>query len=251
MNTIRHRIIDLISGRMRCALVSGATLSAEDGETNPFAVLSGALLSGTFSGVRPEMFRVTRTDETTAHIEEITYWAEIGPEHPVPYSDDVSYVIGVPFEIKSTGIFISIEANSTDGMSWIVRMANAVATIPDIYTLRTNFQDCPYPRLTIYPGNQSPPDKLTGEFASKRMEIMLLLEVDQNTHDSGVIEEILGDIENELNRDEYLYDNQDCLATGCSVTSIEPCEADSSGYTAFWIGFEVNYRHRLSNTRLK
>ena len=80
---------------------------------------------------------------------------------------------------------------------------------------------------------------------------MLLLELDQNTHDSGVIEEILGDIENELNRDEYLYDNQECLATGCNVSTIEPGEADSSGYMAYWIGFEVNYRNKITNTRSK
>ena len=254
--TIRHRILDLLLERLRGALVSNAIINPPDGSSaEDVGVLSAcAAVSGTYSDTRPRMFDITVSALNTVTITDATLWADLGPGHPIIAPATQAYVSGVPFTLADTGISITIAHNATAswlvGKSWVVRMAKASETVSSIEAYRTAWNDEPFPRLSVFASSDDPDTQGTLESSTKRLQINLLLDVDSQNRNGGRIEEILGDIENEMLRDVYMYDNTQCLAQNIEFLGSTLYDADESSISMV-MTFEIRYRNKLTNTRVQ
>ena len=257
-NTIRHRILDLLLERLRGALVKDATISPPDGSSaaDVGALTGCAQVSGTYADTFPRMFNITVSALNRITITDATLWADLGPSHPVIAPVTQAYVSGVPFTLANTGISVTITHNATAtaawlvGKSWVVRMAKASETVSSIEAYRTAWNDEPFPRLSVFASSDDPDTQGTLESSTKRLQINLLLDVDSQNRNGGRIEEILGDIENEMLRDVYMYDNTQCLAQNIEFLGSTLYDADESSISMV-MTFEIRYRNKLTNTRVQ
>jgi hypothetical protein len=263
--TIRHRILDILVARLRNGLVADCILNAPDDITDPTEYIKPASVSGTYNAVKPRAFSVAVSAANTVTITDETLWAESGPEHPVIAPVTQAYVAGTPFELGVTGIFFTITHNITDsegtplsitsasliGKSWNVRIAKASETIRSLAAYRSEWgQDEPFPRLAVFPAPEEPVSGGVIESSTKRLQINLLLDIRFETNNTGRIEELFGDVLNEMLRDVNLYDNSNCLATNLEYLGSTPFEANNLEEVSFAISFEITYRNKLTDTRV-
>lgn len=263
-NTIRHRILDVLVARLRNGLVKDCALDAPANAEDPVQHNKSASVSGTYNAVKPRAFSVSITAADAVTITDTTLWAESGPDHPVIAPVTQEYVADVPFELGSTGIFFTITHNITDingdplvttsadliGKSWEVRVAKASETVRSIEGYRLAWKDEPYPRLSVFPAPEEPVNSGVIESSTKRLQINLLLDIRFENGVGGRIEELFGDIMNEMLRDVYFYDNTTCLAQNCEYLGSTPYESDINEEICYAVSFEITYRNKLTDTRV-
>jgi hypothetical protein len=223
------------------------------------------VVSGTYSSNFPKAYTVEVTAENTVTITDTTLWCEYGPSHPVITPVTQAYEEDIPFQLGTTGIYFTITHNITDESGadvaltpeslidkvWEVRIASAFETVRSIEPYRTAWgEGDPYPRISVFCANEEPTSSGTLENSTKRLQINLLLDVRSESNVGERIEEIFGDILNEIERDVKFYDNDICLAENCEYLGMTPYDADNAEEISFVISFEIIYRNKLIDTRI-
>lgn len=263
--TIRHRILDILTARLRNGLVADCILDVPNNTPDPTEYQKPVSVSGTYNAVKPRAYSAAVSAANTVTITDTTLWAEFGPSHPVVAPVTQAYVSGTPFELGGTGIFFTITHNITDangtpititsasliGKSWNIRIAKASETVRSIAEYRSEWgADEPFPRLAVFPAPEEPVSNGVLESSTKRLQINLLLDIRFENNNTGRIEEIYGDVLNEVLRDYSFYDNVNCLATNVEFLGSTPFEANCIEEVSYAISFEITYRNKLTDTRI-
>lgn len=248
--TIEHRVINLITERLRDHLISGAASFALAGTTNPTAILARMVLGGSANVPYPRKFEIEITEAGKASITETTLWANLGNKSPEPYETVIDFSVGVPFAIDDTGVTMTIQTGYAIGDICLVRMGNADKTIVNIVPHPFDFTSLKLPSLSVYIGDTTSQTSIT-EGTESRAPLILVLCVSASEFNSGDVYEILGDIRDCINRDRNLWDNTTCLSTDLQYNSHELFDLTDNNAAIFMIDSTITYRSNTKNSRIK
>jgi len=247
--TIEHRIFNLICERLRQHMVSDSVVSI--GVDSPISMFERIAVSGSFSGTYPRAFEILITGPGTCHITETTLFANLGTSAPAPYEDDIVFTAGIPFEIDSTGISITIASDYLVNDEWLIRLGNAAYSVPNIYESPIDYESIQsVPSIAVYATGNTV-NQLILDKSELTMDVVLILTLSKEQVENGHHLEILGDIRDCINRDAKLWDNTTCLAEDCNYQSDAYYEQTDRGNAIFICNLQVRYRTTLNNSRIK
>lgn len=247
--SIESRIITLITDRLEDALINEAQLFVPVGSDNKSSLSAKAVLSGTYNGTHPRKFEIEVKDANTLHITETTLWANLFTNHAAPIDTDVTFVAGTPLEIASTGISIEIDATAEVGDEWLVRVGKASNTVANVVPHPFDFNELELPSVSVYSTQDDESPIVQGQ-SDHDASFTVVLCVSPEMFSNGDGYEIKADIRDAINLDRALYDNTDCLADDCYVTTTRLYDASKvSGKAIFMIEFLVKFRTQHTNSR--
>ena len=248
--TIEHRIIDLITERLRDHMVNGAQLFVSSLVENAYSLAQLLVLGGSPSVAVPRKFELEVTALGKCRVKETTLWADLGINAPTPYLATIDFVVGTPFQIADSGVTATIQTGYAVGNAWLIRVANAYETVVNIEPHPFDYNELPTPSISVYMGETQDTQQVQSKTDSD-MALSLVLCVDKNTFESGGHLEILGDIRDCINRDYHLWDNETCLATMCKQDSHSLIDLTDSNSAIFTIDVSITYRSNTKNARSK
>ena len=250
MKTIEHRISDLIEERLKQHMVKNVLLLV-DSESNTPAFDAGNIVArGTYSGSYPRSFEIQVNTDSTVDISEVTLFADLGADSPLPYVDSVSFTVGTPFAISSTGILLEITDLPTVNTKYMVRMGNAFASIPDVIQHPVNFYDLNAPSLSVFFDGDAA-QNLPVERTRSTMDMNIVLALGPEAVSKGDHYELLGDIRDCINRDPHLWDGTTCLSDDVMFTGSNYFDQIDRGNSYFVIVAQIVYQSKTKNARLK
>jgi len=248
--TIENQISNLITERLRDHMVDGSAVFVSNDDPNAHTLLGLINISGTSVCMYPRKFEISIVSSVTAHIKETTLFADMGNSAPAPFESDVLYVIGTPFAITDTGLFASVSNSVSDGNKWLLRIGQASSTVSNIDAHPFDYTALPTPSISVY-STDTENDKEISNVSSANLTVVCILCVDAQTFEAGIAHEIIGDIQDCINRDRALWDNTQCLASECFKKNHSIIDRSDSGTVIFKIEINVKYRTQLKNSRSK
>lgn len=248
--TIENQISNLITNRLKDHMINGATISISDDVPNARTLLELISISGTSVYDYPRKFEISISSSTLVHIKETTLFADLGNSAPTPFESDVSYVIGTPFVISDSGLSATAHAGVSIGNAWTLRIGQASNTVTNIDAHPFDYTSLPTPSISVY-STDTENDKEISNVSSANLTVVCILCVDAQTFEAGIGYEIIGDIQDCINRDRALWDNTQCLASECFKKNHSIIDRSDSGTVIFKIEINVKYRTQLKNSRSK
>lgn len=245
--TIEHRVFNLICERLTQHLVSGALVGIEEG--SDISLYDSIVASGTFAGSYPRSFILEVTAPGVCHVTEDTLFASLGSSAPAPINTNVNFVEGTPFAIGTTGVSVTL-SNVETGYKWALRLGNAYQSILGVFEHPIDYSGLPAPSLAVYSSGNSKTLEVLDKTQSQ-MELDIVLTCSKEQVENGDHFEILGDIQDCINRDPKLWDNTTCLAENVIYTGDNYFDQTDRGNSIFVCNIQVIYRSSLKNARIK
>jgi hypothetical protein len=248
--TIESQISNLITERLRDHMICGSAIFVPSDSMNAHTLLGMIEITGLSTCIYPRKFSINVVSSTIAHIKETTLYADMGNNAPIPFESDVTYSIGVPFAVTNTGLFATIKADAYPDSSWLLRVGQSSNTVSNIEIHPFDYTSLPTPSICIYATHTDNNREIMNAFVSD-MTLVCILCVDTETFEAGVAYEIIGDIQDCINRDRALWDNTKCLSMDCYKRSHEIIDCSDSGTVIFKIESQIKYQTQLKNARSK
>lgn len=248
--TIRKKILDLYVERMR-GVVANSVLYASPATIDR---MDACTSSGSFSGSYPRQFSIEVTSNTPAQvtITETTLWRELHASHPVVYIEVIDYTPGTPFEVDGTGVSLDFSGDEQVGDEWLLLVNSCSGTINQVYPYYASPDDAVYPRLVVYPSSEQKTLTTINDRSDNTLTFYFDIQVDASMKMEGTLEDLIGDVVDEINRDPQSYDNSECLSYEAWADGVELYDSDSSpSVIGAVIVAKIQYRHQFNNTRIK
>lgn len=243
--TVEGQITELIAERMRQHLVCNYCVFIPEGSR--IASVNAVLVSGEFVGEYPRSFEIKSADSRVT-ITEVTLFADLGINAPSNFIYDEPLVIGAEISIPGSGISFSLAAGVLDGDEWMLRLGNAYATVSSIVEHPFEYDGLPVPSLAIYLAEDKSALN-TSDCVDYEAEMFFFLTVSKEMFESGIHQQIVGDIKDCIFRDSYLWNNETCLANDFFCRTSEYFDRSNNGNSTFRIQSVVKYRTELKNSR--
>jgi hypothetical protein len=252
IDTIENRITSLLTERLRQHMVSGFIAFVPEGMPNSNTAAKLISVSGSLSQDYPRSFLIEVTDVNTVTINETTLFADKRSIVSTAIESlEIVYVDGVPFDVGDSGLAFTIGAGAKIGMIWNLRAGHARYTVARVEDHPIDYEQDGTPSLSIYAsGNQVSKDEIVG-LQSNVLSVAILLSVSPEEHKKKRHLEIIGDVNNCINRDFFLFDNEICLSSDLDYEGAEYFEQTDRGNSIFIIAVKVKFRTKLKDSRSK
>jgi hypothetical protein len=243
--TVRERIVDRIVDGMK-------NISEESYIRATVGVGASAASSGTYGGTSHKKFELEVTGAN-----EITYTNLTDSDTPVVQA----VTSGVAFDINATDIgdtgidvTVTYTGSLTIGDKWDLRLNKSFMTLEDVYPWWSAMQDPGLPSLMVVDTREDKKIIQSGDTHATYdcdLEINLVLRYREIDRASNEINRLVGDIENEMNRDINLQESDGtCLSIMTEVVSSEIFITEGTQeMVGALIEARVIYRHRFTDTR--
>lgn len=260
--TIRKRIIDTISERVRGIIDGGIVRSVYgmDGSTPSLFIIKVNIDNSEYEIGFPRKFNVTISGEKFI-VNEVTLHREYVNGLPFEEVKDLESDIDVPVTITlETGATLTIVVNSEDdkygitpkeGDSWNVYIGNYSSTINAVYDYQTAPDDnMIFPCAMVYPDEERGSNNKAVNLSSNELYIVVDIKVDTTDRKSSHLEDLIGDVKDEICRNHSLYDNECCLCHNVEYVGTANYTSDSNpSYIGAGVQFYVQYRNKYNDSR--
>lgn len=251
--TTRKKIIDLLVKRLEGVVddfICYSTESVAIAGRQEMCAVTGEY--GGDSAPFPREFILTVESGSSVRIQEVTLKREYHDGLPFPLVDRVIPAGPVVEITPGIGIFVCISTSAAISDSWRILLGKCASTIRSVRPYYFAPDDCPSPSIVIWPAEESRSSKQYAGMSDNEISFAIDLRVDSSSRDSSLIEDLIGDVCDEISRDPANFDNTSCLSHDCEIVDVSIYNSESlPAEIGAIITAKVKYRTAFNNTRIR